>query len=104
MLIRWLLPGNGHSAAPAPDSGPEPGTGRRASRIHPANLARCTVTRPRRNASTAAGCHGSRVRPTQHPVYRYGEGFRGQRRHAHMTNGTAIVPAIVIDLTGTSAR
>ena len=50
--------GNGHSADQTPDYGPEPDTGRGAPRTPPANRARCTGARPRRNASTAAGCHG----------------------------------------------
>ena len=42
--------GNSHSAAPAPDSGHEPDTGRGAPRIATANRARCTVARPQRSA------------------------------------------------------
>ena len=48
--------GNGHTAASAPYSGPEPDTGRGAPRIPTANRARCTVARPRARppASSAA--------------------------------------------------
>ena len=91
-LRRPLPHGNSHSAAPTPDSGPEPDTGRGAPRTPPANRARCTVARPRRSAratagsaSPAAGCHGSRAIPrnTRQPrqpsrPYHYGEGLRGQ--------------------------
>ena len=67
--------GNSHRTYSAPDYGPEQDTVRGAPRIPTANRARCTVARPHRSdratagsASTATGCHGSRVRPTQHPT------------------------------------
>ena len=46
--------GNGNGADTAPDSGPYPDTGRRATLIN--------------TASTVAGCQGSRARPAQHPA------------------------------------
>ena len=46
--------GNGHSADAAPDSGPEPDTGRRAPRIYPTDRARCTVANPQRSARATA--------------------------------------------------
>ena len=60
--------GNGQSAAPSPDSGPEPDTGRSSPRIAAANRDRCTVARPQRSAGTAAGCPGSRARRSPSPL------------------------------------